>query len=199
MISPDEPKESLLNQNDVQLWEALQTGDRQAYATIYNDYVGKLYTYGKKLTSNTSTVEDAIQDVFTDLWRYKTNLGAIRSIKAYLFTCLRRQLIKNIHKEKVLVLNEQYLHDNFEFELSAQELLIQAQDKQAEMDKIKNALNLLTKRQKEIIYLRYFQDLTYQEINHMMGLNQRSTYNLVSKALCLLKEKLIIGLLFLVI
>ncbi len=95
------------------------------------------------------------------------------------------------------MLNEDYLkEDNFEFEFSAQELLIQAQEKQAEVEKIKRALNLLTRRQKEIIYLKFFQDLSYNEISQMMDLSQRSTYNLVSKALTMLKDKLVIFLVF---
>ena len=190
---------SIHSTSDQLLWEGLQVGDQKAYASIYDQYVGQLYTYGKKLTSNTALVEDAIQEIFIELWRYRTGLGQVRSIKAYLFTCLRRQMFKSIKKE-IFVLNEDYLkEDNFELELSAQDLLIQQEDKQTEVEKIKKALNHLTRRQKEIIYLKFFQELSYEEIGQMMDLSQRGTYNLVSKALAILKEKLIIiFLLFLI-
>ena len=193
-------KTSPLHWTDQSLWEGLHSGDQKAYANIYEHYIGALYTYGKKLSSNTSLVEDAIQEVFIELWRYRTSLGQVRSIKAYLFTCLRRQLIKSIKKEKIWVLNEDYLQDdNFEFEFSAQELLIREQDKQAETERIKKALDKLTRRQKEIIYLKFFQELSYEEIGQMMDLSHRSTYNLVSKALTMLRDKLIfLCLLFLI-
>ena len=193
-------KSSLSTQIDEQLWQALKEGDQQAYAKIYNNHINKLYSYGKKLCSNTVLVEDAIQDVFIELWKYKSNLGPIRSIHAYLCSCLRRHLLKTLKKDRIFVLNGQHLNeDNFEFELSVQELLVRDQEKQAEVQKIKKALELLTKRQKEVIYLRYFQDLNYQEIADMMGLNQRSTYNLVSKAIYLLKDKLIILIIYFLI
>lgn len=193
-MNPADPYRKSLNYSltDQSLWEGLQAGNQKAYSSIYEQYVGQLYTYGKKLSLNTSLVEDAIQEVFIELWRYHASLGQVRSIKAYLFTCLRRQIIRSIKKENILVFNDDYLkEDSFELEFSAQELLIQAQDKQAETARIKNALNQLTLRQKEIIYLKFFQELSYEEIGQMMDLSQRSTYNLVSKALAMLKDKLI--------
>jgi len=194
MIPADQYQKYLYRSStDQSLWESVQEGDKEAFATVYEEQIGSLYTYGKKLTSNTSIVEDAIQDVFIEIWRYKANLGQVRSIKAYLFTCLRRQILKAIKKEKVWVLNQDHLkEDNFDFELPAQELMIQAQEKNAEVEKIKRAINKLTRRQKEIIYLKYFQDLSYEEISLMMDLSQRSTYNLVSKALTMLKNKLVL-------
>jgi RNA polymerase sigma factor (sigma-70 family) len=194
MINPDNHKNSPPVKYDVQLWDALQKGDHIAYGKIYTAHVDTLYAYGKKLRSHTTLVEDAIQDVFIDLWRYKATLGPVRSIKAYLFACLRRQLTRSIKKEKVVVLDDQYLQED-NFETSTLELLIHVQDRQEEVAKINKALNQLSKRQKEIIYLRYFQDLSYQEIGQMMGLNQRSTYNLVSKALSMLKEKMVMVIL----
>jgi RNA polymerase sigma factor (sigma-70 family) len=193
-MNPADHYQKSLNQSstDQSLWEGLQAGSQKAYSSIYEQYVGPLYTYGKKLSRKTSLVEDAIQEVFIELWRYHAALGQVRSIKAYLFTCLRRQLLKSIKRENVLIFNDDYLkEDNFELEFSAQELLIQAQDKYAETERIKRALNQLTRRQKEIIYLKFFQELSYEEIGQMMDLSQRSTYNLVSKALSLLKDKLI--------
>lgn len=193
MISANKYSTNTSLTQDQKLWEALRAGNHQAYATIYNQQINSLYAYGKKLCSNTAKVEDAIQDVFIDLWRYKGNLGTVRSIAAYLITCLRRQLLKNINKERILVFDDAHLpEDHFEFEFSAQDLMIQAQDQQREMERIRKALNLLTPRQKEIIYLKYFQGLSYEEIGNMMNLNHRSTYNLVSKALATLRDKLVI-------
>ncbi len=190
MIGPEKHKSSL-DDRDLYLWNAFKDGDQKAYAAIFNTYVGTLYSYGKKLNKNTQLVEDVIQDVFTDLWKYRHNLGAVRSIKAYLICSFRRKLVRVLKKDNLLITNDYYLkEDNFQFDFSAQDLLIRKQEKQTESAKIKKALNKLTKRQKEIIYLRFFLDLSYSEVAEIMDLNQKSTYNLVSKALNMLKSEL---------
>ena len=195
MGKPQKASRLIRQKSDPGKWEAFKEGDDQAYAEIYRDYIGELYSYGKKLCKNSDIVEDAIQDVFTELWRLRRNLGQVRSIKFYLLSCLRRQLIKRLNKDRRLVLNENYLiEDNFEFVSSEQELMISDQRELEEIGRLKKALNTLSKRQKEVIYLKFFQNLSYQDISSMMGLNQRSTYNLVSKAIQILKEKLILWL-----
>ena len=178
---------------DQHLWESLIHGDESAYSFIYEHFIDDLYGYGKNICTHRTLVEDAIQDVFTDLWKYKSNLASVRSIKAYLLISLRRKILRLLQKEKLFIVhNDKLPEDNFHWENSIQDILIQEQDLKIKIKRIEKAMGQLTRRQKEIIYLRYFQDLSHQEIAEMMGLNQRSTYNLVSKAINLLKDKLII-------
>jgi len=184
---------------DQDLWNALMNGNENAYARIYEYNIEDLYSYGKNICTRTNLVEDAIQDVFTDLWKYKSNVSPVRSIKAYLFISLRRKLMKILQREKLRILhNDEITEDNFQWVNSIQELLIAEQELKTRVRRVEKAMQELSKRQKEIIYLRYFQDLSHQEIAEMMGLNQRSTYNLISKAVNLLKDKLIVVLFILI-
>jgi RNA polymerase sigma factor (sigma-70 family) len=50
-------------------------------------------------------------------------------------------------------------------------------------NKITALLNELPKRQKEVIYLHYFEEMDYNQIAAVMGINYQSVLNLTQKAL----------------
>ncbi|HSI74509.1 MAG TPA: RNA polymerase sigma factor, partial [Lunatimonas sp.] len=56
--------------------------------------------------------------------------------------------------------------------------------------KLSRAIDELPLRQKEAIYLRYLQELTYDEISELMGVQIPSIYNLIFKGVKTLKDVL---------
>ena len=78
-------------------------------AEVYNLHVKALYNYGNKIFHNSSLVEDAIHDLFVDLWNYRKNLSPVISIRAYLYSSLRRKITK--HSKDLNVLAYDYKWD----------------------------------------------------------------------------------------
>jgi len=54
---------------------------------------------------------------------------------------------------------------------------------------------VLTRRQREAIYLRFYQNLSYDEIAKLMTMKVESVYNVISKAISLLKNTILFFLL----
>ncbi|CAG4990915.1 hypothetical protein DYBT9275_00639 [Dyadobacter sp. CECT 9275] len=82
-----------------QLWGAVRQGDEHAFTVVFERYHGILYNYGSKLTADTALIEDAIQDVFIDIWRLRAGLTEnISSIKFYLYRALRRRIRVTLEK-----------------------------------------------------------------------------------------------------
>jgi len=71
---------------------------------------------------------------------------------------------------------------------SFQEILIENQITLESSRKINSALENLSARQKEAIYLRYIQSLSYEEISGLMGIQIPSLYNLIFKGLNSMKH-----------
>jgi RNA polymerase sigma factor (sigma-70 family) len=69
------------------------------------------------------------------------------------------------------------------FELSHETFLIGKQSDEERTKKILEAVNQLPARQKEIIYLRIYKGLSYEEISQVMQLNYQVVRNLLSQAL----------------
>jgi RNA polymerase sigma factor (sigma-70 family) len=173
---------------DSQLWDEFRTGSNSAFVEIYETYFEKLYAYGVRIVGDRMLVKDCIQEVFMDLQEFRHKIGPTNSIKFYLFKCLRRKLIHGIKKWEGRV---QDLDSTINFEISAspEQLLIDQQINDLQRQKLNQALSRLSPRRKEIIYYFYFEGLSYQQIQEIMGLeNVKTTRNLLYKALNFLKE-----------
>jgi RNA polymerase sigma-70 factor (ECF subfamily) len=178
------------NEKDILLWNRFRDGCTEPFVIIFRNYYSQLFNYGYKITNSTTLVEDAIQELFIDLWRSKGK-AEIVSLKAYLFKALKFKLIKSINKagKTNFFFSET---DEHEFELSHEMFLIEGQDNQELSQKVFNAMQKLSVRQKEIIYLKFHQNLSYEEVSEIMHINYQAARNLVYQSIKVLKKIIVI-------
>jgi RNA polymerase sigma factor (sigma-70 family) len=172
------------------IWESFKQGDWNAYTTIYNDFYKLLNNYGYKFTRDVSVIEDAIQDLFVKLWNNKTSLGNPLSLKNYLFKSLRGILFRKIKSHSrfmILSGDDDYA---FTFEISYDHQLIAEEEYRELQQTIQNALRELPARQQEIVYLRFYEGLSYEEIAEVMEIHINSVYKLWYKVLDSLQTSL---------
>ncbi len=172
--------------DDKSLWRQFREGNHHVFEIIYKQYINLLANYGRRICGDDELVKDAIQDVFTDLWRNRDNLGSTDSIKYYLIKAYRRNLIKKIKASRMYVLAEVEHH---EFELSPEITCISAEYEHERSEKLRAKLNTLSSRQKEAIFLRFYSGLNYSKISNIMGIKPQSAHNMVFRALEILREK----------
>lgn len=175
---------------DVQLWQEFQSGSEEAFATIYKNNVSRLYNYGLKLIADKDLVMDAIQDLFVELWEAKERLGKVKSIKSYLYKSIRRKIISQLSKERKSGYSEKMDERVFEGSPSAEISLIEKQQFDKERKKLNLALADLPKRQREIVYLKYYAQLSYSEISEILGINKKTAYSLMARSIDQLKRSL---------
>lgn len=162
-------------------WQQFISGDDDSFSWIYTAYARKLYQYGLCFTSNEELVKDSIQDIFVYLYNNRTKLGSCDNIKYYLFGAFKNNLIKAIHKESV---SEGITEDvPFLIELAVEDQYIQNEQYVTESRKVEKLLSLLTSRQREIIYYRFIQGMSMEEICTLMDLNYQSAQNLIQRSL----------------
>ncbi len=175
--------------DDLTLWQQFVEGSNTAYESIYQKYAGELYRYASVLLADKSLVEDVIHDVFTDLWSSRKKLGAIRSVRLYLFSSIKRRALRKLRKEKTFAFFDvDYDRNSFEVIPSFLDELVDNQNKEDLAKSIRRCLSTVSKRQREIIYLRFYQDMSYPEIAQLLQLDQKYVYNLASKAFCALRK-----------
>jgi RNA polymerase sigma factor (sigma-70 family) len=174
------------------LWREFQNGNKTAYSFIYEQYSDNLYNYGMQLVKNNDLVEDAIQDLFVNLWRCRKNLTAVKSVKFYLLSCIRREIIKKIKTENKFISDDQAVEQkSFQFYGSLEDDMIEEQASLERTGKLREIMLSLSKRQREIIYLKFYEGLTYSEIAESLGLDLKYTYNVASKAFGLIRKHFI--------
>jgi RNA polymerase sigma-70 factor (ECF subfamily) len=175
------------NQHDIALWEAYQKGDHESFALLFRRYYEPLIQYGSKLTSNNDLLEDCIQELFTELWQNKSQTQ-VQSVKAYLFKSLKYKLYRAHQRRTTGPFNENY-NDSL-FELSHENFLVGREQDAEKTARVLKALEQLSNRQKEIIYLKFYQELNYDEVSEIMNINYQAARNLLYQSIKSLKKLL---------
>ena len=156
-----------------------------------------LFYYGTKFSDDEEMVKDTIQELFIRLWDKKENLSTDVNPKAYLIASLRRALHRKIQSQSRFS-NYSELEDNlnyFDMEASAEEKLIEKEVSANKSQKIAANINSLPKRQKEVIYLKFFQEMSRDEISETMSIMPQTVSNLLQLALKKLRTDMNAGLL----
>ncbi|MGF1637006.1 MAG: RNA polymerase sigma factor [Cyclobacteriaceae bacterium] len=178
-------RKSFTNQpEDEVIWISVQRGNQAAFETLYSRFFKPLYNYGRKVCSNKDIVEDAIHDLFLDIWRYRENLSPTTSVRFYLYRALRRRIVKNETKDiESSVFNFQLDDFLLNKSFSHEEELIAIERNVERNTKLKRHLNNLSPRQYESLILRFYDELSYEEIGLMLEVNEQSARNLVQRGL----------------
>jgi len=173
------------------IWKRVLTGDRNAFQELYELHFKDLLKYGKYLCRQDAVVEDAIHDVFVNLYSYRTNLADTVNIKHYLFSCLRRQIIKSNKSKLFLSTDDEATFDLIANEVDCKEISIMHSESDNQiLQALKNEFVQLTEHQREIIYLRFVQDLSYEEIAKVMDISVNSSRTLLYRSIKILRSKL---------
>ena len=175
--------------SEAQIWINFKNGSEEAYHYIYSTYFSVLFNYGRQFCPNTEQVKDCIQEVFVTLWQSKEQLSNTDSIKYYLFRALKRSIARAMNKEqRQHQLNAQF--NPFEQVLSIEEHIILSQVAEERKSMIRKAVNALSDKQREAIFLLFYENLTYPQIADLLSIEVKTARNLVGKALQSLRNQL---------
>ncbi len=167
---------------DLLLWRSFKTGDWDAYARLYDSYFGLLNNYGYRFTRETELIEDAVHDLFVRLWTSKERLSVPASVKNYLIKSLLNILLRKMKtEEKYTDIDGQEYPVSFAITYD-NEALKRMEDTELQA-KVKTFIQALPARQQEIVYLRFYEGLSYEEIADVMSISVNSAYKLLYKAL----------------
>lgn len=170
--------------DDKLLWDAFRDGDDDALITIFDRYADSMFRYGCKIVPDRDIVRDSVQDLFLTLCQKREKLGETNTIKFYLFKALRRNLIR--------------IKPNTSIALSAvadppapspEDELIHEQTIENRKRLLDQRLASLAPRQREAIFLRYYEELSYDKIAEIMGVRKQSIYNLINESIAILRSK----------
>ncbi|WP_162852761.1 RNA polymerase sigma factor [Dinghuibacter silviterrae] len=171
---------------DIALWDSFKKGEPEAFRQLFRRYYPSLYLYGHKITPDKELLEDCIQDLFTELW-LSPSKTPVQSVRAYLLKALQYKLLKSIQKRSKIQLGEDTPDT---FQISHENFIILREHQEENGEKVKTAMEQLSPRQQEIVYLRFFQELSYEEISEVMHINYQVARNLLYQSIKALRKTL---------
>jgi RNA polymerase sigma factor (sigma-70 family) len=182
---------------DAVLWDNFLEGSKSAYAYLYAKYAKTLYNYGYKIAQNREVTEDCLQDLFLTILETRERLGRTDSIKFYLMRALRRDIVRKLTSEQRF--NNDLDTLDFTIEFHYEPTWLDAQISLEQSTLLLRELNSLPARQKEALFLKYFDNLSYEEIAGVMGIEQSSVYKIVYKAIASLQKRMATHVVFLLL
>ena len=86
--------------NNFSLIESLKKGEDSAYAYLLKQYHKRLFTYLYTLTHDDALAEDIIQNVFLNLWEYRSRLKPEYSIQNFLYRSCYNEFVNYYKKNQ---------------------------------------------------------------------------------------------------
>lgn len=163
-------------------WVDAMQQDTLAFGRIHKSLYAGLFNYALKLLGDEALANDVIQDLFIKIWNKRHSIGELQKVKAYFFTALRRQVLNQLRDLKLRQLKISTLASP-DIDFSQEEILIQREQDNALKSRILLLLNSLPSRQKEVIYLSFFEDMSNAQIAEVLDINYQSVMNLKQRAL----------------
>ncbi len=145
------------------LWNTLRNGDMAGMRALYDLHADRLYAYGMTLVRREDKVRDAIHDLFLYMWQHRDKLAVPQSGK------------------------------DAEATMSATDAetdWIRQEDEVRNSEQLAGAMARLSDRQREILHMKYYEQMDYDAIGAVMDLNYQSARNLVNRALNALRREM---------
>lgn len=184
------------NLSEDAILEYFKNGDEGCFEIIYRRYTGILFRYGIQFTSDESLVKDAIHDVFIKFYDARLQLNPGINIKFYLFTCLKNHLYNLLKRE--LFFEKVDIADNEYLDSEAEERVTTTLNQDELQRQVREFMVILTDRQREIIYYRYMEELSIEEISLLMDMNYQSVQNTIQRSIRRIRDTLPLFLFFLI-
>jgi RNA polymerase sigma factor (sigma-70 family) len=174
------------------LWKSFLKGDDKSFSLIYQQHIDSLFLYGSKLCSDRELVRDCIQEVFVRLFlKRKKKSREITNLKSYLFVSLRNCIVKKAEKTRKLESIDEVDEKNGEFfqtEYSFTGTPVDLEFPKEIKEKLQQSISNLPSRQKEIIYLKFEEEMDYPEIALILKISVESARKLLYRALVTLRK-----------
>jgi RNA polymerase sigma factor (sigma-70 family) len=156
------------------VWMRFKEGDLNAFQQIYDGFLPNLFAYGKKLAPGFVLLDDCIQELFLEIYTRRKNLSTPENLEYYLLKSIRRIIFHKIKKENRFInLEKENLTKSFLFELELGNY--ENEDFQEEkIELVKSAMSELNAGQREILYLKFYNNLSYIEIGEILGVRPDS-------------------------
>ena len=172
-------------------------GDEKAYAYFFKLFIEDLYAYGTSLGGEEETVKDIIQDVFINIFSSKIEFKSSYHLKHYLLQSVKNKLYdiyRSPSYNKTTPIDDSTA---FSISIDLQDEILDREQKAILKNKIEKILSVLTDRQKEVLFLRYSQELEYEGIAKILKMTVPASRKLVARAIKRLREEH--GLLYIII
>jgi RNA polymerase sigma factor (sigma-70 family) len=169
------------NNYKAECWNAFRKGDEKAFVELHDLFFHSLHDYAMRMLQDPDLAYDAIQELFLKLWEKRATLPDVQFVRAYLMRCLRCAILNKLRSLKLYELKITAYSHTPDIEFSPEEIIIRKESATFNACQLTQMINTLPARQKEIIYLRFYEGLSNKEISGILNINYQSLVNNINR------------------
>lgn len=172
----------------LQEWLAeVATGNKQAFAALYQAFLPRLYGYLRLQMGNDSDVQDLLQDTLVTVWRRASSYSGKATVATWVFGIARHKLLDALRAKQKSGQREQLLADGEEAQSLVQRDFSDAVVSGLDMAA---ALETLPPHYAELVYLVFHEAMSYKEIAVLLDMPEGTVKSRMYQAKSLLREQL---------
>ncbi|WP_439585310.1 RNA polymerase sigma factor [Dyadobacter bucti] len=174
------------------LWGRFRQGEEEAFDELTKRRYRLLFNYATRFTKNTELIKDCIQDLFLELWYRRASLTETPYVTVYLVKSLRNNLLRKIRINNRLDSSADITEscERFTDNLTVETILISSESMTEREREIRSAISRLPKRQQEVIFLKFYEGMSNDEISNVMEIERQTVANFLYRAIGQLKNDL---------
>lgn len=169
--------------DDVLISQAL-AGKKSAWVTLVKRYEKGIYNYALRMVNNHADALDLMQDIFVALFRNLHTFRAESPFKGWLFKIAHYRCIEYYRKKKPMQSLDDVPEQIDEQSGDCPEQLLFSQQQSSALIKIMQKLPI---KQKLVVELKFFQQCTFDDIAHQLGISTNTAKSQLYSALDKLK------------
>jgi RNA polymerase sigma-70 factor, ECF subfamily len=143
---------------DEDLAKAFAAGDNLAFAALYSRYRRPVYVFALRMLRQRERAGDALQSAFLKTFECRAELARVVRFRSWLFTIVRNHCLNELRRNRAIDASVEEL-DALQGDEDATN-----PEREAEYRLLMDAIGRLKPEQREVVLLREYEDLTYEEI-----------------------------------
>lgn len=174
-----------------ELWHFYKEGDVKALESLYERYQNPLSNYGFRFTPDNACIEETLEELFLRLWQQREWIAKPAVIKQYLYLTFRRSLLQRLDyglPRYGEIQSEE--HIPFNIELADNHPWVARERMETLADKASHLLPSLSNRQREALFLKYYEELSYEQIADIMHVSMGSAKRMLYQGIEYFRNKL---------
>ena len=174
--------------NEILLISRARDGDREAFGALVEQYRDNVYRLAYRMCGNAYDADEAAQEAFVAAWRALPNFRGDAKFSTWLYRLTTNAAIDVMRREK----RHKAVGDGEMVEVaddtdSPQETVERTEQQEA----VQKALATLSDEYREVLLLRYMEELDYAEIAEVLKLPSGTVKSRINRAKAALKTALL--------
>ncbi len=167
------------------LLESLKEGDNRAFEELYDSYKEPALRFCNSILKDIEESENVIQEVFIKIWNRRSTINPELNFTSYLFTIIKNRVFDHLKEvKKNAFMKEKFWENVLEYKAADNEI------QEERFAKVKEAVDGLSEKRKEIIKLNYEEGKSYEEIATQLSISKNTVKNQLVKAKQVIRRQL---------